>query len=642
MNKTIDDKPDLFSPISIGGLKVKNRIILPALILNFPIDGFKIGEEWKRFYRRRAEGGVGLLIVGACHVHQAGRQDELQIGADDDGWLPGLESIAGIIKKGGSTPVLQLNHAGRYAMKHITGIDPVAPSAIFTRYTKLTPRELTTGEVEETIECFADAALRARKAGFEAVELLGATGYLISQFLSPVTNQREDRFGGGFEERLTFSKELIEGIKTKAGKDFPIIFRHSSKDNVPGGLDENDQRKVAGRLADWGVNLLNVTAGWHDAPISQIGPTIPQGNFTPYAAKIKDEIDIPVSCAVRITEPDFARKLIAEGQLDMITLGRALIADPDWPKKAQDGDDGAIRQCICCCHCFDRAFARTGTECSINATLGKADVPSPPNQKKVLVIGGGPAGLEAARVLAARGHQVVLKEKENELGGELRIASAPPYKSELIKLSQYHSHELGRLGVTVNLNTPFEDTQEPFDAIILAAGAREKTLSIQGMENMPCHRSSDVLSGKAELQDPVLIVGAGLVGGETADYLIAKGLKVSMVELLDQPFGDMGMSLRWVLAGRLKKGGVNIHLSSEILEIKQGKVVVKTPEEIVNIDAGCLVTAVGYESDPDLIAKVHQTGIPYCVIGDVKEPRRIKDAVHEGYWAATEWVDGLK
>ncbi|MFC1823156.1 NAD(P)/FAD-dependent oxidoreductase [Thermodesulfobacteriota bacterium] len=642
MNKINQEKAELFSPIPIGGLKVKNRIILPALLLNFSIEGVKLGDEWKQFYQRMAEGGVGLMIVGACHVHPAGQQDALQIGVDHDDWLPELESIAQVIKKGGSTPAIQLNHAGRYAKKEITGIDPVAPSAIFSRYTKLTPRELPTGEVEETIECFADAAFRARKAGFEAIELLGSTGYLISQFLSPVTNQRQDRYGGDFEGRLTFVKELIAGIKSKAGDDYPIIFRHSSKDNVPGGNDENDQRRVAKKLAEWGVHLINMTAGWHDAPVSQIGPSVPHGNFVPYATKTKEEVDIPVSCAVRITEPDLARQLIAEGRLDMVTLGRALIADHDWPRKAEADVDESIRRCICCCHCFDRGFARTSTECSINPIIGKEDVPIPSDKKRVLVIGGGPAGMEAARVLAMRGHQVLLQEKSGKLGGELLIASAPPHKEELFKLAQYHSHELERLGVTVELNSPFEDLKDGFDAIILAAGAREKTLTIEGMTNMPCHKSSDILSGKAEPQDPVCIIGAGLVGGETADFLREKGFKVSMVEILERPFSDMGPSLRWVLAARLKQGGVTIHTSSEVQEITKEGVIVKTPEGEITLKAGCLITAVGYEPDSDIIAKVKQAGIPYCVIGDNKEPRRIKDAVHEGYWAATTWIDGLE
>lgn len=636
---------DLFSSIKIGGVQVKNRIIMPALILNFPIHETKIGEEWKRFYRRRAEGGVGLIIVGACYVSPEGRQDEFQIGVDHNGWLPGLESIAQVIRNGGAVPAIQLNHAGRYAMKKITGLDPVAPSAIVSKYTKEKPRELSTLEAEAIIRSFAEAARRARQAGFEAVEFLGATGYLISQFISPITNQRNDRFGGDFDQRLTFVKELIEATKEMAGEDYPIIFRLSSKDNVPGGLDENDQRRLARKLAEWDVHLINVTAGWHDAAVPQIISSVPQGFFVPYAAKIKQQVNIPVSCAVRITRPDLARGLIAGKKLDMVTLGRALIADPDWPKKAQMGNDEGIRHCICCCHCFDRAFARTEVECSVNAALGKEDILPAKKLMRVLVIGGGPAGLEAARVLAIRGHHVVLQEKEGELGGELRIASAPPFKEELLELVKFQSHELKSLGIPVHVGDRFNGTAREFygrfDGIIVAGGAREKTMSIEGMEHLPCYLSSEILSGKNEPQDPVIIIGAGLVGGETADFLLKKGLNVSLVEIQKEPFADMGVSVRWVLMKRLIKGGVKIYTSSEVQEIRKGEIIVQTSEEALTLPAGCLVMAIGFESRDDLIEQVSRIGVPYSVIGDNQQPGRVKDAVHSGYWAATSWVDGL-
>jgi 2,4-dienoyl-CoA reductase (NADPH2) len=641
MENILNENISLSSPIMIGNVKVKNRIIMPAFILNFPIHGFKVSDEWKQFYLRRAEGGVGLMIVGACHVHPAGRQDEFQIGADHDDWLPQLEEIAGLIKKGGAVPALQLNHAGRYSLRKVTGMDPVAPSAIASRYTKETPRELTTGEVEEVIESFSDAAVRARNAGFEAVELLGATGYLISQFLSAVTNQRTDRFGGEFEDRLTFVKELVLGIKEKAGEDYPVIFRLSSKDNIPGGLEAEDQLQVAVKLAEWGVQLMNVTAGWHDAAVHQIGPSVPHGNFIPYAAKIKEAIDIPVSCAMRITTPELAESAVSDGRLDMVTLGRAIIADPDWANKALDGDYDAIRYCICCCHCFDVAFSRSQTECSVNAELGKERLQKAKAAKKILVIGGGPAGMEAARVLALRGHSVALHEKGSSLGGKLGIASAPPDKDEIAKLSDFQQYDLNRLGVTIKLN---EDSKEfdGYDGIIVATGGKERTISIKGMDAIPVYPAGQILSGSVEPKDPVIIVGAGIVGGETAAYLSAKGHTVSLVEILDRPLMDMGPSLRWVLLGRLKKAGVNIYTSSTVSEVSRDGVVVQTQDGEKTLEAGALVIAVGYEPDAGLIDELKKTDIPFCVIGDSRSPRRIKDAVHEGFWAATDWVDELE
>ena len=411
----------LFTPITIGRMEIKNRIIMPAMILNYPVDGFDLSPKWYHFYRRAARGGSGLIICGATFVDRVGKQDDHQLGADCDDWLPALTKVAEVIHENGAKAALQLNHAGRYSWKSVTGSDPVAPSPIYTRYTKLVPKELTTTEVEGVLRAFADAALRAKKAGFDAVELLGATGYLISQFMSPLTNIRTDRFGGDFEGRLTFVKELIQGIKAATGNDFPLIFRHSSTDNMPGGLDASDQRRVAVKLAEWGVDMLNVTAGWHDSPVHQIGPSVPHGYFVPLATKIKAEVNIPVSCAFRITEPELARELVDKDKLDMVTMCRALLADPDWPAKAQALKDGAIRRCICCCHCFDEAFKRAEMDCAINPELGKPDLSPTAHPKHILVVGAGPGGLEAARVLTLRGHAVTLIESGDAIGGKLEM-----------------------------------------------------------------------------------------------------------------------------------------------------------------------------------------------------------------------------
>jgi pyruvate/2-oxoglutarate dehydrogenase complex dihydrolipoamide dehydrogenase (E3) component len=273
--------------------------------------------------------------------------------------------------------------------------------------------------------------------------------------------------------------------------------------------------------------------------------------------------------------------------------------------------------------------------------LGKDDFLPAIKPKRILLVGGGPAGSEAARILAERGHRAVLLEKETALGGKLQIAAAPPHKEEMMTLPRFYSYELKRLGVTVKLQAEFTPGSDAFDGIIVAGGANEKTLEIKGMENLPCYSSSQILSGKVRPQDPVVIVGAGLVGGETAHLLCSQGFKTSLVEILKKPFADMGISTRWVLMGNLKKAGVSIYTSSEVIEVKEGQVVVQTPEEKITLPAGCVVFAVGYEPDQALTEQIEGLGVPFCVIGDIKKPRRIKDAVHEGYWAATEWVDGL-
>ena len=647
----------LFSPIHIGKMEVKNRVIMPAMILNYHINGYTLAEEWYEFYARAARGGAGLICCGATYTEMAGKQDEHQLGADTDEWLPAMTRIADTIRENGAKSCLQLNHAGRYSWESVTGSHPVAPSPIYTNYTKLVPRELTIEEIEVVIENFASAALRAKKAGFDAVELLGATGYLISQFLSPLTNERTDKYGGDFSQRLTFVRELVHAIKAKTGNDYPLMFRISSTDNMVGGLDADDERRVAVKLAEWGVDMLNVTAGWHDSPVHQIGPSVPHGHYVPLAAKIKAVVDVPVSCAFRITGPEHARELIETGQLDMVTMARALLADPEWPNKARAGQDRAIRRCVACCHCFDMAFKRDVMECAINPELGKKPLGKSNNPKNVLVVGGGAAGCEAARVLALRGHKVTLIEKSNRLGGKLDLAAAAPHKEEFLNLIDYFEFEMPNLGVKVLKNTCFSDIDvSGFDAAVVSTGSRERRLTVRGEENIKTYMASEVLLKKVKPEGPVVIFGGGLVGGETADLLIEDNIEVSIVDMLPKPFTDMGATLKWVMTGRLRKAGVKLYMESTILEVHNGNVIIRheTTADIENggviihsddrqtrIPAKSLIFAVGYNSETDVINEIKAAGLPYYQIGDARRSRNLRHSTVEGYMAGTEWVDSL-
>jgi len=647
----------LFSPVHIGEIEIKNRVIMPAMILNYHINGYELAEEWYEFYARGARGGAGLICCGATYTEMAGKQDEHQLGADTDEWLPALTRIADTIRENGAKSCLQLNHAGRYSWKSVTGSHPVAPSPIYTHYTKLVPRELSIEEIEVVINNFANAALRAKKAGFDAVELLGATGYLISQFMSPLTNDRTDKYGGDFGQRLTFVKELVHAIKDKTGDDYPLMFRISSTDNMEGGLDADDERRVAVKLVEWGVDMLNVTAGWHDSPVHQIGPSVPHGHYVPLAAKIKAVVDIPVSCAFRITGPEHARELIETGQLDMVTMARALLADPEWPNKARTHQDKAIRRCVACCHCFDMAFKRDVMECAVNPELGRKPLEKSENPKNILVVGGGAAGCEAARVLTLRGHQVTLIENSDRLGGKLELAAAAPHKEEFLNLIDYFEFEMPNLGVNVLLNTGFSgiDTSG-FDGVVVSTGSRERRIPVRGEEGIQTYMASEVLLKKVNPEGPVVILGSGLVGGETADLLIEDGIEVSLVDMIPKPFTDMGATLKWVMTGRLRKAGVNMYMESTISEVHNGYVIVKhdTTAEVENggviirsddqqtrIPAKSLIFAVGYSSETHVIAEINAAGLPYYQIGDAIRSRNLRDATFEGYYAGTEWVDSL-
>ena len=648
----------LFTPIKIGTLEVKNRIIMPAMILNYHMDGYELHDEWYEFYARGARGGSGIIGVGATYTEMAGKQDEHQLGADCDEWLPALTRIADTIRENGAKSFVQLNHAGRYSWESVTGVHPVAPSPIYTRYTKLVPRELSIDEIAQVIDNFATAALRVKRAGFDAVELLGATGYLISQFMSPLTNERTDKYGGDFDQRLTFVRELIKAIKQKTGSDFPLMFRLSSTDNMPGGLDAEEERRVGVKIVEWGVDMLNVTAGWHDSPVHQIGPSVPHGHFVPLATKIKEEVDVPVACAFRITGPELARELVDTGQLDMVTMARALLADPEWPNKAAANQDQSIRRCVACCHCFDMAFKREVMECAVNPELGRPLLSKSANKKNILVVGGGAAGCEAARILALRGHQVTLIEKSDRLGGKLDLAAAAPHKDEFLNLIHYFDYEMENLGVEVRKSTVLKDVDTTgFDGIVCSAGSQERRFPIRGEESIATYMASEVLDRKVKPEGPVVILGAGLVGGETADLLIEESdIEVSIVDMLPKPFRDMGATLKWVMTGRLKKAGVRFFMESTVSEIQDGRVIVKhdTTADVENgvaiinsddqqtkIEAKSLIFAVGYSSETDVVFQAKVTGLPYYVIGDNKKSRNLRDSIVEGFMAGAEWVDGL-
>ena len=648
----------LFTPIKIGTLEVKNRIIMPAMILNYHMDGYELHDEWYEFYARGARGGSGIIGVGATYTEMAGKQDEHQLGADCDEWLPALTRIADTIRENGAKSFVQLNHAGRYSWESVTGVHPVAPSPIYTRYTKLVPRELSIDEIAQVIDNFATAALRVKRAGFDAVELLGATGYLISQFMSPLTNERTDKYGGDFDQRLTFVRELIKAIKQKTGSDFPLMFRLSSTDNMPGGLDAEEERRVGVKIVEWGVDMLNVTAGWHDSPVHQIGPSVPHGHFVPLATKIKEEVDVPVACAFRITGPELARELVDTGQLDMVTMARALLADPEWPNKAAANQDQSIRRCVACCHCFDMAFKREVMECAVNPELGRPLLSKSANKKNILVVGGGAAGCEAARILALRGHQVTLIEKSDRLGGKLDLAAAAPHKDEFLNLIHYFDYEMENLGVEVRKSTVLKDVDTTgFDGIVCSAGSQERRFPIRGEESIATYMASEVLDRKVKPEGPVVILGAGLVGGETADLLIEESdIEVSIVDMSPKPFRDMGATLKWVMTGRLKKAGVRFFMESTVSEIQDGRVIVKhdTTADVENgvaiinsddqqtkFEAKSLIFAVGYSSETDVVFQAKATGLPYYVIGDNKKSRNLRDSIVEGFMAGAEWVDGL-
>ncbi|MFC1907534.1 FAD-dependent oxidoreductase, partial [Chloroflexota bacterium] len=551
--------------------------------------------------------------------------------------IPTLARLVDAIHAAGAVVSIQLWHGGRQL--HVSGSDtvPVAPSAIAWSRGSGVPRELSVQEIEELIEKFARAAVRAQKAGVDFVEIHGAHGYLVSEFFSPQSNQRNDGYGGDIAGRARFAVEIIRRIKEKAGEHFPVSCRMNGADNVTGGLELDDARAIAQTLESAGLDLISISAGVYGS-CPTIVPYVdaPNGCNVPLAEGVKSAVNIPVIAAGRINDPRLAEEILATGKADLVGMFRALVTDPELPGKAARGEFEEIRKCIACNTCID-ALDLGPIMCTVNAAFGRekelAIVPAT-RKKKVLVIGSGPAGLEAARVAALRGHEVTLYDKKPHLGGQWLLAAAPPHKQEFIELVNFHTQQLDKLGVTVILDKEVSASLvegiKP-DAVVVATGAVPLELSLPGINHHSVSNAWDVLQGDVETGKSVLVVGGGNVGLETAHFLAGKGSQVTVIEKLKQVGTDMGSTVRWLLLRTLKEYGVTITRSTELkLITPDGVTVYRNGQEEVWSRFDNVVLAVGAQPLNELATALKDVTEELYIIGDAAAPRRAVDAIREG------------
>ncbi|MFQ5897280.1 MAG: FAD-dependent oxidoreductase [Candidatus Methylomirabilia bacterium] len=482
----------LFEPITIRGLEIPNRIVMPAMTTRLAAPDGAVTPELIQYYLARAAGGTGLITVEMCSPHPAGRHRARELGISDDRFLPGLLDLTAQLEAAGARTAIQIGHAGGHTRPDVTGYPPVAPSAlphvvqeVDTR--TVVPEALTGDEIQALVQAFAEAAERAKRAGFDLVELHGAHGYLIAQFLSPLDNERTDDYGGSLRKRARFALEVVQACRERVG-DFPLVFRLSADEYAPGGMRLDEAEELSRWLVDAGADALHISAGcYRSRPSGALmtpSMSYPEGVFLHLARAIKAVVDVPVIAVGRLHDPGLAERVVAEGQADMVALGRQLIADPAWPRKAREGCLDEIRPCISCNTCVDSMRDGVRIQCLVNPIAGQesrhrltpADRP-----RSVLVVGGGPAGMEAAGVLAGRGHRVVLLEQSNRLGGQLRLAAKAPIfqnvetnPTVLLKFVEFLSRQLDRAGVEVRLGQPVRrqliDELKP-EVIVLATGA---------------------------------------------------------------------------------------------------------------------------------------------------------------------------
>jgi 2,4-dienoyl-CoA reductase (NADPH2) len=525
----------LFQPAKIGSLPIANRNIMTAVTTRYD---FEESDRLSRFYAERAKGGVGLIITGALQtIYPSRKMGAGRVNLYNDSGIPKMKEWVKAIHDHGSKAAAQLATYNYWSRKGVEATaESVGPSSVVLPREGIHPnyslaeylppdRELTLEEIGMIQEAVATAAFRARQAGFDAVQFQCFAGNLFHRFTNPFLNQRTDRYGGTVENRVRFMTESIALIKKKAGDDFPIICRIAGMDPIPWGQGVEYWKQIAALLEKAGVHALEIYPRWHESREPSVQMCVPRKVFVPVAEGIKKAVTIPVIANVRINDPLDAEQILASGKADFISMARPLIADPDLPNKAREGRIDDIRLCTACCRCYDDVFSDRFMSCAVNPQAGREReyaLQQAPKAKKVFVLGGGPAGMEAARVAALRGHRVTLFEAKDKLGGQLLYAAIPPHKEELKTTISYLTAQLEKLKVRVKLNTAptaEEIAEGKPDAVIIATGAIPHIPDWEGIAGPNVVTTIDVLAERKPTGQNVVILGSGLTGCETAEFL---------------------------------------------------------------------------------------------------------------------------
>ena len=666
----------LFSPMDINSLHLKNRIVMTAIQCNYTPNGYA-SDVLTEFYRERARGGAGLIIAGGCRFDDLCGSTPEMMSLKDDSYIDGYKAFTDEIHRCGAKIAVQLYHAGRYAKgRYLNGGQALSPSATFSTYTRETAREMTPEDIRATISHWAEGAVRAKKAGFDAIEVVASAGYLICQFLSPLTNQRTDCYGGSWENRTRFPLELLHALREAVGEDYPIIFRISGNDFVPGSNTNIDAVRFAKLLDENGVDLISVTGGWHETKVPQLPGEVPTGMFTYLAAAVKDAVSCPVLSSNRQGDPRSAENLLAMGSADLVGLCRTLVADPEWPDKVREGRTDEIRPCVGCNQgCLASTFFGKSVQCLTNGRAGReyaVHLAPAGTPQRILVVGGGPAGCECALRAAQRGHSVVLAEASGAIGGWVDVVAAPPGKHDFHKLVPYYETMLAKAGVRVLLrHTVTADEAMGYDKVVVASGGSPMQLRFDTDGSVDITTAVDVLKGECLPGRRVVVVGGGAVGTETVQYLahesslnaeqlyflsvhqaetpekIAALLntsrrEISVVEIAEKAFGGFDLGCSWPVVKDLKRYSIPIYTSTAVSSIRDGVVLAKKTNqdgstEEISLPCDTLIIAAGTVPNTKLYDELVERGHKQVrLIGNAVKTGRILDAIHQAIDCAAE------
>lgn len=641
----------LFSPIQIGTTTVKNRVFMPPISTNLADKGY-VTDELVEHYAARAKGGVGLIITEVTTVEPTYIYLPGDMSICDDSYIPGWKKLTDAVHKYGAKILPQLFHPAYMAFPIPGTPQLIAPSNVGPYYAKEAPRAVTIEELKVIIRQFGEAAFRVKQAGGDGVEIHAAHAHgLLGGFLSPLYNKRTDAYGGDIHGRLRLTLEVIEEVRKMCGKDFIIDVRISGDEYTDGGQNLNDAVYVAKQLEKAGVDFIHVSGGTTIMRGSSIpAPGTPMGSHSKVGEEIKKQVSIPVATVGRITEPWFAEELIANGKADICMIGRANLCDPEFVQKACEGREDEIRPCIGCLRCLNGIMFGKRVACTVNPSLeleNEDNIPAAQEKKQVLVIGGGPAGMEAAFVAKKRGHEVVLCEKSDSLGGLVKLAAVPIAKQELTKVIQYMERKLTREGVEIRLNCEVteEMLKNEFAGYEVIAGTGADPIVVNAFTAFKhCVTADDILAGKAFAGRKVVVIGGGSVGCETADYLaplvndlFPRNREIILLEMADGIMLQESGPGRSLLTQRMMKKGIQIHCKAKVEKVEAEKIYyTENGEEHCISDADTLVLAMGYLPDSKLEETLQKANVSYHLIGDAKKVGNIKNAITEGYQIARE------
>ena len=635
--------PKLFEPGKIGNLEIRNRIVMPAMGCSLAEVTGEPGPRMIRYYTDRAKGGAGLIITEITRVDdETGVGTPNQLSVTNTHVIGQLSRLVESVHTYGTKLFVQLHHPGNQTPSRlIGGKQPVSASDVTCKVIGEQPRALTTEEVEAMVRKFVTGAVIAQKAGVDGVEIHAAHGYLVSQFLSPYTNKRTDKYGGSFEARLRFITEIIMGIKAYCGPKFPISVRMNGDDFLPGGITLEDSVKIAVYLEKLGVACINVSCGMYDSGATIIEPSyFAEGWKKHLSTAIKNAVSIPVIAVDNIKHPSVAEALLEEGASDFVGIARGFLADANWGVKAKKGEDLYIRKCLGCMECFRILNDGLPLGCTLNPILGREfefgedKLVRNGNGTPVAVVGGGPAGMQAALVLAKRGFRTILFEAGDRLGGTVNLAAMPPNKGMLAEFVETQKAEIEKAGVEVRLNAKADvETLKAcgVKAVFMATGGKAVRPNLPGIEKAVT--AEDVLAGKAEANGDLVIVGGGVTGLETAE-LLGKDHKVTVVEMLDKVGGNLYPSVVMHLAQEIMKQGGTIAKSTALVSVEDNGVKVKDTktEEEKFIPADTVILAMGVRSERPLISELcEEFGENVVLVGDADRPGQIYDALHSAY-----------